>query len=247
MVDVFATVHGGSEAAAAVERSVCGLGVESQNQLQTDPEPIEFVDFPFTQETQEFGDHRDVVAEIEPALTVAPDIERGRDPETVYEQARELEEYARDVIVVPKNIHPTNVPDCFRVGLPLAAFGSDDKWQITDYHGCESVHLLGGSPIDQLRTIKLLGGSVDSTDSAAVFKSASVGDIFAPTQSRSTKNGWKHWFETGETVGYYDRVEVSLNNSHLAFNNPTEAYSLEYTRPGDAVHDADPLQSQLVF
>ncbi|ELZ47882.1 hypothetical protein C464_08170 [Halorubrum coriense DSM 10284] len=246
-LDVFATVNGGSEASEAVKRSDAQLGIESQNQHQIKSEGIEFVDYPFSKEDQSFDEHCETVAGIEPAVTVAPDIERGRDAQDVYEQARELSDFADEVIVVPKSIHPGDVPEQWRVGLPLASFGSDDEHQITDYHGCDSIHLLGGSPITQLRAIKILHDRVDSADGAAVFKGASMGDVFAPTQFGPHTRDRRCWFDTGDDVGYYERVEASLTNVHDALNNPGSAYSLDYDRPGESAQSRHPAQTQLVF
>lgn len=146
---VYMTTQGSEDVTRAARESDAHLGIESTWRA-ADDDPVAFIDYPFTDESATFEDHLAVVAEHEPALTVAPDVEAGRRLDDVVDQADRLDEHADAVVVVPKDVHPSEVPDRFRVGVPLANFGSGAKWAAWDYVGCGPVHLLGGSPNRQL-------------------------------------------------------------------------------------------------
>jgi hypothetical protein len=129
----------------AIAASDARLGVESSNDW-LDGFDIHFLDFPFTDPDATVGDHIAVAADVQPEVAVAPDIEKGRTLSEVVEVADRLAQYAQEVIVVPKTVHPSEVPDRFRVGVPAANYGSNARWSVWDYRECGPVHILGGSP-----------------------------------------------------------------------------------------------------
>jgi len=198
MATVYMTVDGRQkDTSAAIDASAAVFGVESSKNWLADYTP-EFVDFPFTDPEATFDEHLGVVKATRPTVTVAPDIERGREPATVYAQADRLADYADAVVIVPKAIHPAEVPERFRIGVTLADFGSTAPWGVWDYRGCGPVHLLGGGPARQLTTGEHL--QVASLDTAALGKTARFG--YWDGKTRDAPNAWD----------YRLRLEASLNN-----------------------------------
>ncbi len=148
---VYMTTQGGEDTTEAVSESGAFLGVESSLVHRVPGgATIHFLDYPFTDPDATFSDHRDTVQEHRPALTVAPDVERGRTLSEVIEQADKLSAHAGAVIIVPKSVHPSEVPDRFRVGVPAANYGTSGPWTTWDYRDCGPVHILGGPPSRQL-------------------------------------------------------------------------------------------------
>lgn len=167
------TVQGRSrDTTRAIASSRARLGVESSNDWIHGYGP-RFIDFPFTDPDATFADHLEVVKRTCPECTVAPDIEKGRTLSAVVEQADILLQYSDSVIVVPKSVHPSRIPDRFRVGVPLADFGTGAPWTTWDYRDCGSVHLLGGGPARQLEVGQHL--PVASVDTAALGKLSRFG------------------------------------------------------------------------
>lgn len=245
-VDVYATAEA-PRPADAILASGAGLGMESSNNRPGDG-PIEFVDFPFTEPDASFEDHLAVVAREQPEVAVAPDVEDGRDPAQVYDQADQLLEAGADaVVVVPKDIHPLEVPTRFRVGVPLANFGDGDDaqaaldgettvdaepvdWPWPEYRDAGDLHLLGGSP-----TLQRLAGrylpNVASVDTSVPIMVAKKGGLWAPTRDRN-------WHDTGpEQFGLYERVTHSYDNMAR-----TWADDRDYASPveGDTVVPVEP-------
>lgn len=198
MADVYMTVQGRSEdTTKAIVGSDAYLGVESSHEWLSQYTP-EFVDFPFTDPDATFSDHLSVVREVEPALTVAPDIEKGRALSDVVATADVLNAHADTVVVVPKSVHPSTVPERFRVGVPLADYGSGAPWAAWDYQDCGPVHLLGGGPARQLTTAKCI--PVASVDTATLGKTSRFG--YWDGGSTDAPDGWD----------YRRRLYESLNN-----------------------------------
>lgn len=223
-VQVAATAIGGHDTSEAIVESGALLGFESDNQRPPADLPVGFVDWPFSKGADpDFEAHLATVKAEQPAIAVAPDVEDGRDPETVYSQADQLAEHAETVVVVPKDVHPSEVPDRFRVGVPLANFGRDDEaqsqldeigvdenapevpWSWTDYQDAGDLHLLGASPTIQLEFAQYVDG-VRSIDGATAIMVAQKGEMWAPTRERN-------WHQTGsEQFGVYERMQHSLGN-----------------------------------
>lgn len=169
----------------------------------------EFIDFPFTVEGVTYADHLDRVRAVEPTYAVAPDIEPGDDVETRLAQAAELNEYAETVIIVPKAIHPTDVPTEYRVGIPMqASFGSGAPWSVWEYRDCGPVHLLGGPPAALAATAEYV--SVGSLDTNTLHLGARFGDVW---------NGSK--WEYRDDLSFYERVKYSYLTFYEQVNDTT--------------------------
>jgi hypothetical protein len=200
------TVTGRSrDTTRAIAASRARLGVESSNDWIDGYGP-QFVDFPFTDDDATFQDHLDVVRETCPTLTVAPDVEKGRTLEEVIEKADRLLQYSLSVIVVPKSVHPSEVPDRFRVGVPLADYGSGAPWTMWDYNDCRGLHLLGGGPSRQLHVRQYAPAPIKSVDTA--------------TLGKCSRFGW--WdgksCDAPKGMDYRERLEASLNHYWEAWN-----------------------------
>lgn len=233
--DIITTVNGGVRSSETVAASDALLGFESGNRRPPDDLAVDFVDYPFTKDDVEYADHLAVVKRERPKYAVAPDVDSAAQLDRAIEQADELAEYADVVIMVPKGVHPTEIPDRHRVGLPLAnwdkrsedveAFvdttGEPSFHQWTDYADAESVHLLGGSPTLQLEVAKY-GVPVASVDGSAIFRAAEYGDVWAPEPQRN-------WHPThNEEMDFYERLAASLSNIVAAWSG-----SDDYTVPTD--------------
>jgi len=204
-IDVYMTVNNGEETAEAIRRSDAFVGFEAGNGWPLD-DRADFVDFPFTDPNAGFEEHLEVVKEHEPQLTTAPDVEKGRTLSEVVDMADELAEYADNVIVVPKDCHPSDVPDRHRVGLTVGSFGSMAPWGLWQYRDAGPVHILGGTPNQQL-AVGRHGVDVASMDSFTLgqrcqFGMWDDGAVDAPDE-----------------MDYYDRLEASLNNYVRTWNN----------------------------
>jgi hypothetical protein len=198
MTAVYMTVQGRSrDTTRAIAASRARFGVESSKDWLEGYGP-QFLDFPFTDPDATFADHLTVCRETCPPLTVAPDVERGRTLATVTRKADRLAEYARTVVVVPKDCHPSDVPDRFRVGVTAANFGSNAPWNVWDYRNCGPVHILGGPPARQLEIGKHL--PVASVDTATLGQRCRFG--MWDGQAIDAPDG----------LDYRERLEQSLNN-----------------------------------
>jgi hypothetical protein len=204
MTEVFMTVDGRSrDTTLAIRDSKALFGVESTKNYLNNLATPEFVDFPFTDPSATFTDHLAAVRTVEPKLTVAPDIEKGRTIESVTKQADQLLEYADDVIVVPKTVHPTAVPDRFRVGVTAADFGSNAPWSLWAYTETDPVHILGGPPGRQLeigKTLRVASVDTSTLNQRARYGMWDGGAVDAPDAydyrrrlKESLDNYWRAW------------------------------------------------------
>lgn len=201
MADLYMTVQGRQkDTTEAIVGSAATLGVESSYHWIEDYTP-EFVDYPFTDPDATFSDHLEVVRETQPTVAVAPDIEKGRTLAEVESKADRLAEYADEVVVVPKTVHPSEVPGRFRVGVPLADFGSGAPWSAWDYYDCGELHLLGGGPARQREAdAHLPEGAVESIDTASLGKLSRYG--YWDDGTRDAPGEWD----------YRRRLRASLDN-----------------------------------
>jgi len=198
------TVEGRSvDTTHAIARSRCRFGAESTKDWIDGFVP-QFLDFPFTDADATFADHLTRVADVHPVLTVAPDVERGRTLSDVVDMADRLAQYSRDIIIVPKDCHPSEVPDRFRVGVTAANFGTNAPWGVWDYAECGPVHILGAGPARQLCIGQHL--RVASVDTSALNLIARFGY-------------WDHGtVDAPDSWDYRRRLYESLNNYVAAWN-----------------------------
>lgn len=202
-VDVYMTVNNGTETAEAISQSAAFPGVESSNGWPLEESPA-FVDWPFTDPDAGLEQHLEAVRETKPKLTTAPDVESGRSLSQVVEIGDKLLEHADACIIVPKDCHPSEIPDRFRVGLTAGRYGSMAPWSVWEYRDAGPVHILGGSPSEQLEISKCV--DVASTDSYSLGRRAQFG---------IWDNGAAH---APDWMDYYDRLTHSLDNFWGAIN-----------------------------
>ena len=126
-----------------------------------------FLDYPFTKPDFTFQEHLAAAKRFKPKIAVAPDVEKGLSLDDAIQQADLLSDHADIVIMVPKDVHPSDIPKRFRVGLTMANFGSSAPWFFWEYRDCPSIHVLGGGPHRQLKALEH-GLKVDSLDSTAL-------------------------------------------------------------------------------
>lgn len=198
MASVYMTVQGRSQDTThAIVDSAAHFGAESTKDWLDDVTPL-FLDFPFTDTDATFADHLERVKAVRPRLTVAPDVECGRTLSAVVDMADRLSQYSRDIIIVPKDCHPSEVPDRFRVGVTAADFGSSAPWSVWEYRDCGPVHILGGGPRRQLEMEHYL--PVASVDTSSLGKLCRFG--YWDGKTRDAPDEWD----------YRKRLKHSLDN-----------------------------------
>ena len=202
MTEVYTTTKGGRDVTAAVDESAARLGVEATNNVP-DGYAVEFVDYPFTDPDATIDDHIDRVKSERPRLTVAPDVEHDITLSDAVAIGDELLEHAETVIVVPKDCHPSDVPDRFRPAVATHQFGSGTPWGVWEYD--RPVHILGGSPNAQLR----FGRYLDV---------ASVDTSWFVTRCRFGMWDGVSIDETPDEWDYRRRLRESLDNYAAAWN-----------------------------
>lgn len=177
-VDVIVTTFGGLQTARAVDAGGGLVGIRSSESPPATIE-IEFIDWPFQLDNPSLDAHIDLVADHRPKYAVAPDVEKGRSLDDVLEVARELQQYAEHVIVVPKDVPVAAVPDEYVVGVPFR-----DEWdtdtgvnEYADFRG-RRVHILGGNATDQFELADRFDYDVGSVDSPNPLAWADGGRIW---------------------------------------------------------------------
>lgn len=178
MADVCFPVRGGRDAAIAAAMTPVLVGFNSETNPPNIPNiEWEFIDWPFTKQFDTRAElnstirrHLSLVEAHKPKVAVAPDIQEGVDVDRALSVAEELDQYAENVVIVPKtgDFSPQDVPTQFRVGVPNRA---DVRIPFInqDYRQARSLHILGGSLTSQLKRRDSLP-NIDSVDSSqAVF------------------------------------------------------------------------------
>lgn len=157
-----------------------------------------------------------------------------------FEQAETLNEYADVVIVVPKQMNPTEVPEKFRVGVPCQKrFGPVPPRPIWEYQQCDELHLLGGSPLVHQEMLTKVGKKrVESVDTASPIAASSRGQVWG----RPYKN--TEWYESPRR-SYYERIEKSLNSILHHYNENINQERIDEIRELVSIPDeptTDPLE-----
>lgn len=210
-VDVILTVNGGGDLSRAIEDSPALLGYETGRYRPPEECSVDFCDWPFTSDSPSAEDHVATVERERPKYAVAPDVEGEWSLPDVLEVADDLDQHAETVIVVPKSCPPHEVPDRYRIGRPnQKAFGSNDSWWIAAYPQDRPVHVLGGSPDEQLALREHL--SVGSVDGANVTRYAEFGRVWTPGRQVQRPD-----------LSYYERVRQSLGNLYSTWNSEPES------------------------
>jgi len=106
---------------------------------------------------------------------------------------------------IPKTCPPTDIPDRFRVGLTVGNFGSMAPWGLYEYASVDSIHVLGGTPNEQMAVVSH-GLNVDSMDSYTLGVRAQYG--MWDGVAKDAPDGWD----------YKKRLQESLTNYVQAVN-----------------------------
>jgi len=199
------TVQNDGDVAAAIADTSAELGyVSSLHNISRTPF---FLDYPFTNPDSCFNDHLAAAKRLNPKIAVAPDIEKGLSLSDGLRQADLLSDHADTVVVVPKSVHPSEIPQRFRVGLTMANFGSSAPWTLGDYRDCESIHFLGGPPHRQMIAIEH-GLAIDSMDSFALGIQAMYG--VWDGKKKDAPSGWDYRRRVTESIRNYCRILEGL-------------------------------------
>jgi hypothetical protein len=151
----------------------------------------------------DFKRHLDAVKLTRPLLTVARDVEERHQLGKILDQAAELLNWSRDVVVVPKDPRLAEclsevIPPTFLLGYSVPTrYGSTSI--PTSSFGRRPVHLLGGRPDVQFELAKTL--NVFSLDGNRFTLDAHYGDYFDGQRFTPHPEG-----------GYYECIRASLRS-----------------------------------
>lgn len=211
--DIIFMANGSTSATKSAYRGGSLIGFESLNTKPIPDIPIDFVDYPFKKVQRKetmtcedaFEKHLNVVREINPKYAVIPDIDETVSAEQAYSWAYSLDQFCETLIVAPKAVHPSAVPDWIRVGIPCQDKFAHCPWEIDDYRECDEVHLFGGSPHLHHEILYERGlDNVESMDTSVPVTSARWGDAWGIV------DGEPKWIET--RGGMYGCLEQSFYN-----------------------------------
>jgi uncharacterized protein DUF6610 len=150
----------------------------------------------------QFNQHLSAAKQTKPLVTVARDVEDKRQLPFILDEARELAEYADQVVIVPKDLKLEHdlenlIPKEFLLGYSVPTRYGDT--QVSPAAFSRPVHLLGGRPDVQRRLANCL--TVVSIDCNRFTLDAAFGDYFDGTKFRP------------HPVGGYDRcISDSIKN-----------------------------------
>lgn len=140
-----------------------------------------------------FNQHLSAAAICRPLLTVARDVESLTDLRSILVEAEQLREYARHVIIVPKDIAFVGKIERLIPKEYILGFSVPTKYGGTSIPPVEfkrPVHLLGGRPDVQRRLANLM--PVVSVDCNRFTLDAAFGDFFDGDKFRPHPEGGYH-------------------------------------------------------
>jgi hypothetical protein len=164
-------------------------------------EPIGLIDIDW--EEYDFTKHLQAVKAHRPLITIAKDVVRARDLDRTLEQAYELIEWSKSVVIVPKDpkLGPElhyRIPKEFVLGYSVPTRYGGTRISIECFRG-RPIHLLGGRPDVQRNIAETL--SVASLDVNRFTLDAQYGDFFDGETFRPHPVG-----------GYHRCLEDSIRN-----------------------------------
>lgn len=229
-VDVISTVNGGQDASWAIYRGGGLVGMESNNTRPPYDVPIDFVDWPFTRGSASFEDHLQVVKKEKPMYAVAPDVEGDVSVDQALEYADQLDSHAGVVIVVPKDAHPEEVGEDYRIGIPCQDRFGGVPWSIWEYRNCKQVHLLGGSPVRHQEFKNYV--NIRSVDTASIVKAAYRG------------GSWREggWYKAN--IGFYESLEASIDGMNRFWNGGVSVFGKHRARALPADYESPNTESR---
>lgn len=240
--DIIFTANGSRKASEAIFRVGALIGMESLNTRPPAEIPVEFVDWPWMKLADHGGNvetvferHLWVVADEQPRYAVAPDVMGDLHLPAALDYADELQQYAETVIVVPKSVHPSRVPEEFRVGMPCQDRYGGTPWQWSEYQDCAEVHLLGGSPVKHHEIVKHFI-NVESVDTSVPIKPAQFGDIWSEHRLKWTPTEGDFYWCLKET---YRQMRQSMNPDRAVWDPRCRNRWFDYKRAFAASDDAD--------
>lgn len=151
----------------------------------------------------DFQKHLAAVRSVRPLITVAQDVVDLDNLPQILDEAAELQEWVKKVVLVPKDIrlaeHLTEaIPEQFILGFSVPTKYGSTEIPVRAFDR-RPVHLLGGRPDVQFKLAKEL--NVYSLDTNRVTLDASFGDYFVGDR-----------FVPHASGGYYECIAASLTN-----------------------------------
>lgn len=229
-------------ATRAAYRAGALVGFESMNTRPPDEIDVQFVDFPFTKADNiddVYIEYVETVRAERPKLAVVPDLTEKYDEEVVFELAHDIEPYCDTLVIAPKTIHPSRIPDNIRVGIPCQV--AECPWNPDDFRTCDELHLFGGQK--QYKMVFEHGlRQVESMDTSVPLSSARWGSRW------TVRDGEPYWAD-GEG-GVYGCIEETFRAMCIEFNRdkhgvPAERLFVERPDYGDYKTCGHPDESLL--
>ncbi len=165
------------------------------------------------------------LAALRPSLATVLDWERYDQMEDVFEWAEEAAQHVETIIIIPKVFHTVPmIPDCIggkpvRLGYSVPTQHGGTPLPLWDFRG-RDVHLLGGSPQEQLRLSRHL--NVVSADTNYHQKMAvKYAGFWVNGTARGTKN---RYFPSLSTIGNHTRDDAPYVAFELSSQNIIQAW-----------------------
>jgi hypothetical protein len=217
MRDIVWMANGSASATRAAYRAGAIIGFEALNTRPPSDIDVEFVDFPFTKADaidEVYIEYVETVCQEQPKMAVIPDLNEKYDTEVAFELA--TEPYCDTMIVAPKSVHPSSIPNNIRVGIPCQDKFSECPWNPDAFRECEELHLFGGSPHKHYEMVFDEGlWNVESMDTSVPLSSARWGDAW------TVQNGDPYW--TDEQGGVYGCIESTFRAMCVEFNSDRDS------------------------
>jgi hypothetical protein len=165
--------------------------------------PVEFVDVNYKK--PDFDKHLARVAKEQPKYATVPDLSEKEfsmaDIVRAVDQAEQLKSHCQIVLIVPKLPGQIEMlPKHIAIGYSIPTSYGGAKYSLKELIS-RNVHLLGGSPAEQLRYYRyttLMGyGRVISVDGSAAKKGARWGDFWNGKRwERNSYSGGDHYYDS---------------------------------------------------
>lgn len=175
---------------------LCGANTHAANRLSE--YPLLFLDFAYKK--PDIEKHMKICKRIHPKYVCVPDIMTESDIDTSLDYAIELEQYVDRVIIIPKIACVDRIEKKWMIGfsVPTKYGGAEGfgVWDIIDY----DVHLLGGSPPQQLKYKNYLP-KIKSFDGNSYIKIA-----------RLSKQYWDGRWISDDSMTTLELIDKSVSN-----------------------------------
>jgi len=181
-----------------------GARLDKLGEYETRNISVDFIDMHW--EDPDFPAHLKACKRHRPKYAVAGDYD-GENFERVHDRARQLRECVGNVIVVPHSPGEVpRVPEWCVVGYSSPSEYAGTTAPVWEYRG-RDVHILGGTPHQQLEILAYLGDDVVSLDCNSHHKAATIG-------AKAWYSESPHWRKVEDEQAVETAYQISVENMH---------------------------------